>query len=102
MQRREEEWKEEKHRLKKEIQKKDEEIEDKDAKIATLKKNVDDMVALVPQILECKTPPRALHLKEKYLSFKLEIIVSGLNPFIDILDKFFNAYRIASPIIDLL
>lgn len=48
MQRREEEWKEEKHRLKKEIQKIDEEIEDKDVEIATLKKKVDDMAVVVP------------------------------------------------------
>lgn len=85
--------------LTKEIQKKDEEIEDKDVKISIIKKNVDDMAALVPQILECRAPPRvyALHLKERYLSFKLFRIVLGLNPSIETPVEFFNAYRIISP-----
>lgn len=44
-------WKEEKHKLKKEIQKRDEEIEDKNVEIVALKERVDNMAALVPQIL---------------------------------------------------
>jgi len=58
MQRREEEWKREKRRLKVEIQKKDEEIKEKDVEIAILKERIDGMAALVPQVLECRTPPR--------------------------------------------
>lgn len=36
-------------------------------------------------------------MKEKYLSFKLSKIVSGLNPSIDTLIECSNAYRIGSP-----
>lgn len=69
MQRKEEEWKKEKCKLQDEIKKKNIEIEEKTTEIVALKENVDNVdnvVALVPQMLACRTPPRvyALNFKE--------------------------------------
>lgn len=95
MKNKEEEWKKEILKLQEEVKNKNAKIEKKDVEIVALKDKVDNVVALVPQMMACRTPPRvyALHLKERHLSFKLSRVIYGLNPSIETLDEFFQVYQ---------
>lgn len=96
---RKEEWKKERLKLHEEVKKKNVEIEKKDEDIFSLKDKVDNVVALVPQMMACENPPRvyALHLKERHLSFKLSRFISSLSPSIETLHEFLQPYQ-SSPL----
>lgn len=81
------------------MKKKNTKIEKKDTKIVALKDKVDNVVALVHQMMASKTPPRvyALHLKERHISFKLSRVISGLGPSIETPREFFQACQ-SSPL----
>lgn len=56
---------------------------------------VDTIASMIPKLIQCRVPPRvyALHLKEQYLSFKLNRIIRDLSHSLDTLEEFYNAHQ---------
>lgn len=60
-----------------------------------MKAKLDTIASMAPELIQCRAPPRvyALHLKENYLSFKLNHIVRDLSPSLDTSEEFYSVYQ---------
>lgn len=60
---------------------------------------MDNLSTMLPQVIECRPPPRvySLYFKELNLSYKIGRELSRLNTSLMTLDEFFNAHNISPP-----
>lgn len=70
-------------------------IEQKDEEISQLKNKVDMVVTMIPQLMQCKAPPRvySLYLKEWHICFQLMRIVRDLSPSLETPREFYHVYQ---------
>lgn len=88
-------WEIERDRLQGVIDKQQREIEKRDNKIKELEAKVDTITSMVPELMQCRAPTRvyALHLRERYLNFKLNHIVRDLSPSLETPEEFYDTYQ---------
>lgn len=91
-------WEIEKDRLQGIINKQQKEIEKKDNRIKELETKAEEIYGMVPEIMQCRAPTRiyAVHLKERYLNFRLNQIVRDLNPSLETPEEFYHSYQTSS------
>lgn len=93
-------WEIERARLHEIINKQQREIEKRDNHITELEAKIDTITSMVPELIQCRAPPRVytLHLKEQYLNFKLNHIIRDLSLSLDTPKEFYDPYQ-TSPIV---
>lgn len=77
------------------IDKQQKEIDKKDRHVFELQTKVDTVVDMIPELMQCRAPPRvyALYLKEQHFCFKLTCIARDLSPSLETPQEFYHVYQ---------